>query len=198
MRKLEELIRNTRTCRRFYQDTQISQESLKELVGLAGLGGSARNAQPLKYMLVNDPETNNAIFPNLLWAGYLPEWPGPEEGERPAAYILCLLDTRISQEAECDLGIATQNILLGATAKGLGGCRIGSISPRLRDILKIPDHLKILLVVALGLPKEEVRLEKTGPDGTIKYWRDENQVHHVPKRSLDEIIVKHEAHEEKK
>lgn len=191
MQILEELIQKTRTFRKFYQDVQISDETLRELIELARLGGSAGNAQPLKYILVNDPETNNAVFPNLLWAGYLPDWPGPEEGERPSAYIICLLDTLISQEAGCDLGISTQNILLGATAKGLGGCRIGSVSAKLRDILKIPEHLKILLVIALGLPKEKVKLEKIKHDANIKYWRDENQVHHVPKRSLDEIIVKH-------
>lgn len=192
MQPIEELIQKTRTFRRFYQDVQISDETLRGLVDLARLGGSARNAQPLKYMLVNDPGTNSAVFPNLLWAGYLPDWPGPEEGERPAAYIICLLDTHISQEAGCDLGIATQNILLGATAKGLGGCRIGSVSPKLREVLNIPEYLKVLLVIALGLPKEEVKLKEIKQDDDIKYWRDENQVHYVPKRPLDEIIVKHE------
>jgi nitroreductase len=175
--------------RRFRQAESITVETVQELIDLARLGGSARNAQPLKYMLVNTPAQNAEIFPHLGWAGYLKDWQGPVEGERPAAYIICLLDTSISNEAECDLGIATQNILLGATEKGLGGCRIASFSRKLQGILEIPEHLQILLVLALGKPKESVLLEDLGPDGDIKYWRDKDQIHHVPKRSLEEIII---------
>ena len=187
---IDDLVRETRTFRRFHQDVDISRNTLEELVNLARLGGSARNLQPLKYMLINDVALNAQVFPHLLWAGYLPDWPGPEEGERPAAYIICLLDTRLCQEADCDLGIATQNILLGATARGLGGCRIGSVSPNLNKLLNVPEHLKISLVIALGKPKETVLIEEAQADGNIKYWRDHEQVHHVPKRPLDEIVVK--------
>jgi len=191
MPTIDELIAQTRTYRRFQQDAEISRKTLEELVNLARLGGSARNLQPLKYMLVNDRKLNAKIFPHLLWAGYLPDWPGPAEGERPSAYIICLLDTRLSQEADCDLGIATQNMLLGATARGLGGCRIASVSPKIRNQLDIPAQLRILMVLALGKPKETVRIEEAAsPGGNIKYWRDEGQVHHVPKRPLDEIIIK--------
>ena len=107
---LDELMRKTRSYRRFQQDREINMETLRSLIGLARLGGSARNVQPLKYILVNKPEVNSEIFPTLGWAGYLQDWPGPDEGERPAAYIICLLDETLSSEAECDLGIFTQNI----------------------------------------------------------------------------------------
>jgi nitroreductase len=187
---LQQTIMKTRSFRRFWQAEPITIEILQELIDLARLGGSARNVQPLKYLLVNAPAQNAVIFPHLGWAGYLKDWQGPVEGERPSAYIICLLDTRITNEAECDLGIATQNILLGATEKGLGGCRIASFSKKLQGVLDIPDNLQILLVLVLGKPKEAVLLEDSGPDGNIKYWRDENQVHHVPKRSLEEIIIR--------
>ena len=186
---ISQLIGKTRSYRRFWQAQPVEITTLKELVGLARLGGSARNMQPLKYLLVNSPAQNTKIFPHLGWAGYLKDWPGPEEGERPAAYIICLLDTRLSNEAECDLGIATQNILLGAIAQGLGGCRIATFSNELKSTLNIADHLQILLVLALGKPKEKVALQDSGPDGDIKYWRDATQIHHVPKRSLEEIIL---------
>ena len=163
--------------------------TLRELIDLARLGGSARNVQPLKYLPVNDPARNEAIFPHLGWAGYLKDWPGPPEGERPAAYIVCLLDTRLAKEAGCDLGIATQNILLGATVRGLAGCRIGSVSPTLGRRLDLADHLRILQVLALGHPLEQVVIEPLGAEGDIRYWRDPEGVHHVPKRSLDELIV---------
>ena len=186
---LYDLVCKTRSFRRFNEGEPVNMETLRDLVDLARLGGSARNVQPLKYVLVNAPAVNGKIFPLLGWAGYLKEWPGPEKGERPSAYIVCVLDTRLSSDADCDLGITTQNLLLGASEKGLGGCRIASVSPSLRDVLELDDHLQILLVVALGKPVEAVSLDEQEPGGDIRYWRDADQVHHVPKRPLQEIIV---------
>ncbi|MGV1098270.1 nitroreductase family protein [Thiovibrio sp. JS02] len=179
----------TRTCRRFYEEQAIAPATLRELIELARLGGSARNAQPLRYLLAADPALNARIFPHLAWAAYLGDWQGPEPGERPAAYIVCLLDTRVSRNADCDLGIASQNILLGATALGLAGCRIASVSGKLHKELDLPSHLKILLVLALGKAREKVVLEEVGTEGNIRYWRDKDQIHHVPKRSLAELII---------
>jgi nitroreductase len=186
---LYDIVQKTRSFRRFKEEERIDITTLRDLVELARFGGSARNVQPLKYILVNTPEVNARIFPCLGWAGYLPDWPGPAAGERPAAYIVCLLDSDLSREADCDLGIATQNILLGASEKGLGGCRIASITPELRQVLTIAENLKILLVIALGCPIETVSLDGLGPEGDIKYWRDTEGVHHVPKRPLQEIIA---------
>jgi nitroreductase len=186
---LYDLISKTRSFRRFVEDEPIAMETLRYLVDLARLGGSARNLQPLKYVLVNTPALKAKIFPHLGWAGYLKEWTGPQEGERPAAYIVCLLDTRLSKEADCDLGIATQNLLLGAAEKGLGGCRIASLAPGLRDVFDLDDHLQVLQVIALGRPAEAVFLNEQGPGEDIKYWRDTDQIHHVPKRPLQEIIA---------
>ena len=186
---LHDLIRKTRSFRRFKEDEPVDRATLHYLVELARLGGSARNMQPLKYVLASEPGINARIFPHLGWAGYLKDWPGPVEGERPSAYIICLIDTRLSKEADCDLGIATQNIMLGAIEKGLGGCRIASISPQLRNVLELAEHLQILLVIALGKPVEIVALEDQKSTDAIKYWRDAQGIHHVPKRVLQEIIV---------
>jgi nitroreductase len=165
-------------------------EILKELVDLARLSASAANFQPLKYILACRPETNAEIFSCLAWAGYLKDWPGPEPGERPAAYIVILGDTAISKDFGCDHGIAAQSILLGARASGLAGCIIGSVNrDRLREVLNIKSHLQILLVLAIGKPREKIVIESVGPDGSIRYWRDAEGVHHVPKRPLKEIIV---------
>ena len=186
---IEKLILETRSYRRFYQGVGVETDQLKKLVDYARLGGSARNAQPLKFMILNTVKDNTRMFPYLGWAGYLSDWQGPDEGERPSAYIICLLDTTVSTEGDCDLGIATQNIMLGATEMGLGGCRIASFSPEIRNEFDIPGHLKILLVLALGKPREVVVIEELEADGDIKYWRTHDHVHHVPKRSLDEVIV---------
>jgi nitroreductase len=154
------------------------------------MSASGANLQPLKYIVSNDPRKNAEIFSCLAWAGYLKDWPGPREGERPAAYIVVLGDTSISESAGCDHGIAAQTILLGAREKGLGGCMLGSIDrDALRASLNIPAQLKILLVIAIGKPREQVVLETVGEDNSIRYWRDNDGVHHVPKRKLEDIIV---------
>ncbi len=187
---IKDLILKNRSYRRFYENVSIERGTLKELVDLARLSASSANRQPLKYILSCDPEKNTRIFPHLGWAGYLSDWPGPAEGERPSAYIIILGDTEISETVTHDHGIAAQSILLGAAEKGLGGCMIGSIQKQeLRQTLAIPTRYDILLVIALGKPKETVIIESVGPESDIKYWRDEKGIHHVPKRPLDELII---------
>ncbi len=186
---LKDLIAKNRSYRRFFQNEPVSTEVLKELIELARLSPSAANRQPLRYILSNELETNLKIFSCLSWASYLTDWPGPEEGERPPAYIIMLGDSRITNNYFCDYGIAAQSILLGAVEKGLGGCIFGSVNrEKLREKLKIPSYYDILQVIAIGKPKETVVIE-TAVNGEIKYWRDENGVHHVPKRPLDELIT---------
>ena len=187
---LKDLVVRTRSIRRFHQEVPMDRETLRELVDLARHSASGANIQPLRYVLICEPERNARIFPLLSWAGYLKEWPGPVEGERPAGYIVILGDKRLRQSFDVDHGIASQSILLGATERGLGGCIIATIQRReLRAMLGLEEHYEILLVLALGTPKEKVVLEPVGPDGDIKYWRDAEQVHHVPKRSLDDLII---------
>jgi nitroreductase len=187
---LRDFILRNRSYRRFHQDVSVDLATLRELVDLARLSASAANLQPLKYVLSCNAEDNALIFRHLAWAAYLKDWPGPSDGERPSAYIVVLGDKQLSPSFGCDHGIAAQSILLGATEKGLGGCIIGSIQRKeLREALDIAAHLEILIVIALGKPKESVKIETVGLDGDIKYWRDKEGTHHVPKRSLDEIIV---------
>lgn len=189
---ISELIKQCRSYRLFYQDVEIADSDLLEMVENARLSASARNFQSLKYILSNTSAKNNLIFPHLAWAGYLKDWKGPQEGERPSAYIIMLNDTEITDNFFCDDGIAAQSILLTAVEKGLGGCIVGSVNrDKLRDDLSIPERYQILHVLALGKPSETVVIESVGLDGEIKYWRDENQVHHVPKRSIDEIVLKY-------
>ena len=187
---LYEIVLKNRSYRRFHQDVSIELETLKQLVDLARLSASGGNHQPLKYILSCDSQKNALIFPQLGWAAYLKDWPGPSEGEKPSGYIIILGDKNIRESFGVDHGIAAQSILLGATELGLGGCIIASVrKDDLRQTLEIPDQYEILLAIALGKPKETVEIEAVGSDGNIKYWRDEEGTHHVPKRSLDEIIV---------
>ncbi len=188
---IQDIVTASRSYRRFHEDRPVSESTLMELVNLGRLSPSGGNLQPLKYILSADRAMNERIFLCTVWAGYLKDWPGPCEGERPSAYIVILGDTVVSANFGCDQGIAAQSIMLGAAEKGLGGCIIGSIHrDALRGVLQIPDRYEILLVLALGHPKEKVVLEEVGADGSIRYWRDSDGVHHVPKRSLDEIVLK--------
>jgi nitroreductase len=187
---IRDLVVKTRSYRRFAQEDAIELETLRELVDLARLSASGANRQPLKYMLSCDATKNALIFTHLGWAAYLKDWPGPAESERPSAYIIVLGDTEIGKSFGVDPGIALQSILLGATERGLGGCIIATVQREsLRHELGIPPRFEILYVLALGKPAEEVCIEAIGPDGDIRYWRDEKAAHHVPKRSLDDIIV---------
>jgi len=186
---IRELIEKNRSYRRFYQDVEVSQETLRELVDLARLSSTAGNLQSLKYVLSHTIERNKQIFKNLKWAGYLKDWDGPEEGEQPSAYVVMLHDQKISKGFFWDHGIAVQNILLGATEKGLGGCQFNTIDRvALAQELNLPDQFDIVTVIALGKPKEVVVIEELGDSGGIKYWRDEQGIHHVPKRSLNDLI----------
>jgi nitroreductase len=191
---LKDLVLKNRSYRRFDQNIPIEMGTLQELVDLARLSASASNRQPLRYMLCCNPETNARVFPTLAWAGYLTDWPGPGEGERPSAYIVVLGDTSVSRAFGVDEGIALQNMLLGAAEKGLGGCIIGSVKrDEVRQILAIPERYELLHVLVLGKPKETVVVEPVGADGDIKYWRDDALVHHVPKRSLADLIIDERA-----
>lgn len=186
---LRDLIIKNRSYRRFQQNFRIEKNTLTELIDLARLSASAANRQPLKYMISCTTETNNLIFPHLEWAGYLKDWPGPAEGQRPSAYIIILGDTSVTENFGCDHGIAAQSILLGAVERQLGGCMISAIDKKgLRTDLNISERYEILMVIAVGKTKESVRIENS-KEGNIKYWRDEQGIHHVPKRRLDEIIL---------
>lgn len=188
---LKELILKNRSYRRFYEEENIDSSTLADLVNLARLSASGANKQPLKYITSTNREINEKIFSCLAWAAYLKDWDGPEKGERPNAYIIILGDKNISTSFGCDHGIAAQSILLGAVEKGYGGCIIGSIKKEdLSRLLMIPDQFEILLVIALGKPKEKVIIEEISSDGDIKYYRDVNGIHHVPKRKLEDIIIK--------
>ncbi|MDR0477991.1 MAG: nitroreductase family protein [Desulfobulbaceae bacterium] len=189
---MQELIARTRTFRRFFEKEKISTTTLHDLIDAARLGGSAANCQPWQYMLVNTPEACAQVFPHLGWAAYLADWPGPVSGERPSAYIFCLLNHQLligpEGNALFDLGIASQNILLTAMELRLGGCRIMNFKPALAALFHLPEHLSLRLVIALGKPKETVQSDEC-LDNSIRYWRDDKGVHHVPKRSLASCLL---------
>lgn len=183
--KIKELLIKNRSVRRFDASRRISEDELRELVELARYCASGRNLQPLKYRVVSTPGECDAVFPHLKWAGYYSDWDGPEEGERPVAYLVQCLDTDITGDCLCDDGLQLEAITLGATEKGIGGCIIKAFNPAgVGEALGIPSRYKPRYVLALGYPAEEVRLvemDERDPEGH-RYYRDADGTHCVPKR----------------
>ena len=186
---ITELINQRRTIRKFEQKP-LTIMQLENYVDMARVAPSAANLQPLKYALVAEKPMTDEVFKTLKWAGYLKGEYNPKENERPTGYIIICVDHNISKAGyELDVGAAVENIILTACAEGVGSCWLGSVErPKLKRILKLPDNLEISCVLALGYPKEspkEVKME----NGDVKYYLEDGMLN-VPKRSLDEIIIK--------
>ena len=182
-----ELVLKNRSTRAFDPERRISREELEQLVDLARLTPSAVNLQPLKYLLSWQEETNALILAHTAWAGLLKDISLPPEGKGPAGYIVICIDTQIAKNAATDVGIAAQTILLGAAEKGLSGCMIGAIDPKLHELLGLKEQYRISLIVALGRGAEDIRLVETRGNDTA-YYR-EGDAHYVPKRPLEEILI---------
>jgi nitroreductase len=185
-----DLLRQARSFRRFDQTDPIPPQVLTDLVDLARLVPSGANAQPLRYRIVSDEAERAAVFPHTAWAGALRDWPGPAEGERPTGYI-AICSAAGKPEPATDIGIAGQTIQLAATDLGYGACMLGAIErDMLHAALKLPEDLALRLLLALGRPAETVVLEDLAPGASTAYWRDSDGVHHVPKRTLDEVLLR--------
>ena len=187
--KLIDLIKANRSYRGFKQDVRPTCAQLREFVECAEFSASAGNRQPLKFFLSCGEATNEAILEQVAVGALLkPERVLPYKGKEPTAYIVICVDSTISQNAAVDVGIAAQSILLAATEAGFGGCMIGAFRPEVKQALNLSENLNPALIIALGVPDEEIVLEYA--ENGVKYYRDEAEVHHVPKRSLEELIIK--------
>lgn len=190
---LRQLMMSDRTVRRFQEDRKVSVETLEKLVELTRYCPSGRNAQPLRYFVIISEEIREKVYPLLKWAGYFQDWDGPEKGERPAAYLIQCLDTHYGKDCLCDDGLQLEAITLGMRTLGLGGCIIKAFNaPKLAEILSLDDRYTPRYVLALGYPAEEVKIEDMplDDDADFKYFRTPDGVHHVPKRPLEQLIIK--------
>lgn len=184
------LVEEARSCRRFIESKPLSADDLEWLVNCARVVPSAKNAQVLRYILVNSGPVLEQLFPLTRWAGALKDWGGPYPGERPTAFIATLMPEKGGDLICIDMGIACQTIQLAATSRGWGACMIYSFK---RDeaaaLLNVPADLKIELLIGLGEASETRKLTDIPADGSTAYWRDAQGVHYVPKRKLEDIIL---------
>lgn len=192
MSYLEQLVRKNRSYRGYDESVSVTSEQLYQLLSCVRLTPSSTNLQPLKFLVTNTPEENAKIFPYTKWAGKLSHLHLPYQGHRPTAYVVIFIDRTIAQNPTPflkDVGIAAQTLLLGAVEQGLGGIMIGSFDhDAILKEFSLPDTLQPELVVALGKPDETIVLEDA-KGGEVSYYRDAQDVHHVPKRPLKELIL---------
>ena len=187
---LHDLIVKNRSYRRFAENQRLRREDLLALLNHARLTPSAMNRQSLRYRLVYTKEECDLVFPHTRWGGYLKTWPGPAPGQRPAAYLIMCLPHDAGRMQFIDTGIAAQSILLAAAERGWGGCMLGSVNKEeVQRIFCLPRELEIVLVIALGLPAEKVVLDALPDNGSLEYWRDGEDCHHVPKLDLKDLLI---------
>ncbi len=189
----KELVRKNRSYRGFDETRRIAREELIELAELARLCPSSVNKQPLKYHLACEKEVVDKIQKETKWARALPELDLPHQGMCPTAFIVICQDTRIDESLsryQRDVGIVAQTMLLGAVDKGLGGCMIGNFgAASIKEVLGLPDDLVPMLIIGLGKPAEKVVLTEIEDGESTAYHRDEQDVHYVPKRKLEDILL---------
>ena len=191
---VKDLIIRNRSYRGYDESYVFSKEQLMNYVDGARFCASSVNIQPLKYYIAWEKEDTDKIQSRIKWARQLPQMTLPHPGMCPTAFIIICQDRTISDNLSRfmkDVGIVAQSMLLMAAEEGLGGCMIGNFKPQeIQEGLGLPEHLHPLLVVALGKPAETIVLTEVGADGNTAYYRDENDVHYVPKRKLEDLLVK--------
>ena len=189
-REFHDLVLAARTCRRFVEDEPLSMNDLDWLVDCARLTPSARNAQVLRFSLVTKGDVCDELFRLTAWAGALKGAGTPGPGERPTAFIAIAAPKEGAKLAPYDAGIASETIQLAAATQGWGCCIIYSVNrAEAAPLLGLPAELELLLVLGLGVEKEVRAIAEMPADGSFNYWRDAAGVHHVPKRSLQELVI---------
>lgn len=188
-----DLVKQARSHRGFRQDRKVTRQELEHLVECARFTPAARNDQVLKYYLAEKPETVAAIQPLTKWAGALAELHLPRKGAEPVAYIVICLDGSLAENPapyQRDVGIVAQTVLLAAAEMGLNGCMIGSFAAgELREKLGLPEAIKPQLLLALGEGTDRIVMTDVGEDGSTTYYRDAEDTHYVPKRTLEQLIL---------
>ncbi len=190
---IKSLVLKNRSYRKFDMSKPITREMLLDFIDTARFTPASVNVQPIVYKLSYEPELNAKIRPHTFWAKMLKDYNGPDEAHNPTAYIAICTDNKLAPNPERydrDIGIVAQTIMLAAVEKGFGGCMIGNFSKAsVCKIMGISEDYNLRLLLALGAPDEEIILETLEKDAPYMYYRDENNVHHVPKRKLEDLII---------
>jgi len=157
-----------------------------DIVDAARFAPSARNLQPLEYIVIDSSGPTEEMFRCMGFGGDT----GRLEGKEPAAYIVVLINKNVpSNWCKHDSGMAIQNMMLAAWSKGIASCVLARINrDAIRKLLGVPDCYEIDLVITLGYPAEESVTEDVGKEDDTAYSRDSKGVLHIPKKRLEDIM----------
>ena len=183
-------LRGRRTYRRFEQ-RPVAPEILTEAVDAARIASCGANRQTVRYIIVESADAVAAVQPLVHWAAYLPPEQGaPKPDELPTAYIAILQDDNLPGASDVDVGLALGSLTAAAWAHGVGSCIMGAINrPALTELLALPEGVRLCYMVALGYPTHESHLVSM-QDGDVKYYLDDNRDFCVPKRGMEEVLLK--------
>lgn len=184
-----EAIMKRRTVRKFGQE-KIAHEDIIKIIDCGRMSASGANLQPVKYAVAETEELCSEIYPYTKWAGYISGWE-PAQNERPVAYIAVLTDTSIksAEKSEVDCGSAIANMMIGALSLGIGSCWLGAIDRKnIAKVLNLDEKYHVSYLLALGYPMQS-GVTYDMEENDAHYYFDENGNVHVPKRTLNDVIV---------
>ena len=186
---IKELLKETRSYRRYDESKPIDRRTLEQICEAVRFCPCAANLQRLRLVLLTEEKECAEVFETLSFAAYLRPWVRPEEGERPVAYAVIMTEKEPDVNLSIDIGIAAEAMLLTAREMGIGGCMFRSFNAENLTRILGKEGYSPILVLSFGYPGEKIVLEDGRADA-LKYYRDSDGVHHVPKLPLEEIILK--------
>lgn len=186
----QKLVATARSVRRFAADEPVTDDDLSALINAARLAPCGNNMQLIRYRVVVEEDETKRVFAHTHWAALFKDWDRPAPDEIPRAFIaLCLPEAQASTSIRLmDVGIAAQTLCLAAAARKLGACIIKNFDKHVKEELRLSDYEPVLLV-AFGYPAEQVVIDEAEDSTKTAYYRDDKDVHHVPKLTLEDVLL---------
>jgi len=153
---LLDMILSRRSIRN-YENKEIPQEILRQVLEAGRQAPSAANRQPIRFVVVTDIEVKNELSKSLF---------GKHVKNAPMVIVGCADEESLltGKWAVVDTTIALQNIVIAAWTFGIGSCWIGSFSEeKVKELLRIPDKWRIVALLTLGYPAEQPKAKNRKP-----------------------------------
>ncbi len=185
---LDTLLRKNRSHRAFDTSYTVAKRQLEAIVSVNDKLPSGRNAQTLRFRLLDAPGGGEDFCRFLHLGGYLPELHLPEPGTEPKAFIIVCSTEAESPIVNIDLGISLQSMALKAVEIGLNALIVKAFNRQeIREALGLP--LDPLAVLAIGKGTERIVLDEVHTGSDLRYYRDADGTHHVPKIAVPDLLI---------
>ncbi len=189
---LKDMLIANRSYRNYNNDVKVTYEELKDIVELTRYCATGGNIQALRYRIVCDDKEVAEMHKLVKFGALLKELNLPYTGNDPTAYLVICAESENSNNAPhaTNIGIAAQTMLLGAVARGYGGCMIGNFDKAAAtELLDIKEGYHPLLAISLGAPKENCVVRTIRKGEPTAYYRGEGDCHVVPKIALEDLLI---------